>query len=210
MKMGLFGLFAFSMALQAQAFMTVQESNEVTPMGKHKLGAEPQIRTSNGSDPSFTGFFDAPINEEMSARVLLGSGDTDFYTGASFKWVPVPDYGNQPSVGMKVGAYFWRESSESFTTFRVDPIVSKRFETEIGDFTPYGALPVMFNSGKDYNKTGIQIAGGSEYFHKEADNMTFGLEVGVDTKDSFSYISGYVTIYLDDAHPSQLKTRTKK
>lgn len=210
MKKGVLGLFAFCIALQAQAFMTVQESNDVTPMGKYKLGVEPQIRTSDGSGANFTGFFDAPINEEMSARALLGTGDTDFVVGGSFKWVPVPDYENQPAVGGKVGAYYWRESDENYTTIRIEPIVSKKIQTEIGDFTPYAALPIMFNSGKGYDKTGVQVAFGSEYFHSEADNMTFGLETGLDAKDSFAYISGYVTIYLDDPNPSQHKTRNKK
>lgn len=210
MKKGFFSLLAVFFALQAQAFMTVQESNDITPMGKYKLGVEPQLRTSNGNGMNFTGFFDAPINEEMSARALIGSGDTDFVAGGSFKWVPVPDYGNQPAVGGKIGGYFWRESDEGYFTVRVEPIVSKKLHTEIGDFTPYGALPILFNSGKDYNKTGVQLAAGTEYFHSEADNMTFGAELGLDAKDSFSYISGYVTIYLDDAHPNQQKTRNKK
>ncbi len=187
--------------------MTVQESNDITPKGKFKLGVEPQIRTSDGSGTNFTAFLDSPINEEMSARVLLGVGDVDLTAGGSFKWVPVPDYESQPAIGGKVGFYFWRESDESFTTLRLEPIVSKRFKTELGDFTPYASLPLMFNSGKGNNETGIQIALGSEYHHPEADNMTFGLEAGLDAKDSFSYISGYVTIYLEDTYTSQTAQR---
>jgi len=188
---------AFS-GLQSQAFMTVQESNEVTPTGKYKLGAEPQFRTSKGTGFNFGGFFDMPINEQSSFRGSVGTGETDFVAGTSLKWVPIPDYGKQPAIGGKVGAFYWREASENFFTFRIEPIMSKKFETTMGFFVPYAAVPLMFNTGKDFNKTTMQVAFGSEFQHPEADNMTFGLETGVDAKDSFSYVSGYVTIYLDD------------
>lgn len=205
---GLISFCALLLSTQARAFMTVQESNEITPKGFYKLGIEPQVRTSNGSGSNFTGFFDLPINEEMSARAVLGAGDTDLNIGGSFKWVPVPDYDPQPAVGGKIGLYSWRESDNTFTTIRVEPLVSKKFQTEIGEFIPYGALPILFNSGKDSNKTGVQVALGCEFRHAEADNMTFGLEAALDAKDSFAYVSGYVTIYLEDGQPSpQHKTR---
>ncbi len=210
MKMKAFASFcALLVAGPAFGFMTVQESNEVTPAGKFKLGAEPQIRTSSGSGMNFSGFFDAPVNDAMSVRANVGTGDTDFSAGGSFKWVPFPDYGKQPAVGLKVGGYWWRESSESFTTLRFDPIVSKKFDTEIGLLVPYASIPVMFNSGKDYNKTSLQVAFGSELMHPETDNMTFGAEIGFDGKDSFSYVSGYVTIYLDDTNQTSTN-RIKK
>ncbi|MEZ0391560.1 MAG: hypothetical protein ACAH59_05055 [Pseudobdellovibrionaceae bacterium] len=192
-------LFTLTMAAsQAWGFMTTQESNDITPKGQFKLGFEPQMRLSDGGGANFSGFFDLPVNEEMSARANLGSGETDFHAGGSFKWVPIPDYGNQPSLGGKVSLIHWRESSDSFMTLRLEPIVSKKFESQNGTFIPYGALPVMFNSGNDNNKTGIQVVAGSEYRHPHADNMTFGAELGLTAKDSFSYISGYVTIYLED------------
>lgn len=201
MKWKAFGLLGFCLVLNlnsAHAFMSTQESNEITPKGKFKLGFEPQVRTSNGTGTNFSGFFDTGINEQMSARAYVGSGDTDFALGGSLKWVPIPDYERQPAIGGKFSLINWREKSESFFTFRIEPIVSKKLSTEIGTFIPYASLPVMFNTGNDYNKTTAQVAFGSEFLHPEADNMTFGAELGFDAKDSFSYISGYVTIFLDD------------
>ncbi len=185
-------------AVSAHAFLTVQESNEITPLGKYKLGVEPQYRTTDKAGFNFAGFFDMPINDQSSVRATLGTGETDFMGGGSIKWVPIPDYGSQPSIGGKLGAYYWREASDNFSTFRIEPLVSKKFVTEAGTFVPYASLPVMFNTGPGMNKTGVQVAFGSELHHPEADNMTFALEAGLDAKDSFSYVSGYVTIYLDD------------
>jgi hypothetical protein len=191
-------VFTCGLAGSAFGFMTVQESNDITPAGKYKLGAEPQFRTSNGTGFNFSGFFDMPLNEESSFRANVGTGETDFLAGASYKLVPIPDYGSQPAIGGKIGAYYWREASENFFTFRFEPMISKKFAAGSGQFNPYAALPVMFNTGKDFNKTTVQAAFGSEYQHPDADNMTFGAEFGLDAKDSFSYISAYVTIYLDD------------
>ena len=192
--------FAF---LEAHAFMTVQESNDLTPAGQFKLGLSPELRTNAGNTSHFSSFIDTQINEGLSARAVLGVGTPALNLGGSLKWVPVPDYENQPAVGAKIGAYFWREGNEPYTTLRLEPIVSKKFQSAVGSFTPYAALPVMLNSGKDVPSNSMQFAFGSEYINPEADNMTFGLETGIDAKDSFSYISGYVTIYLEDQRAKQ-------
>lgn len=193
-----FSVLSIFFSNQSFAIMTVQESNEITPLGKYKLGVEPQFRTSRGSGFNFSGFMDKALNEAMSVRGSAGTGETDFSVGGSFKWVPFPDFESQPAIGFKFGGTYWRDSSENFSTIRIEPIISKKFGTAMGLFVPYTAVPVMFNNGNDYNKTSLQVAFGSEYIHSEADNMTFGAEIGLDGKDSFSYISGFVTIYLGE------------
>jgi hypothetical protein len=192
-----FILSAF-LPLFASAYLSVQESNEITPPGKFKLGFEPQMKLSRGSGANFSAFFDAPINDEMSARTLIGAGDLDLFAGASFKWVPIPDYENQPAVGGKVTAVFSKEDSDNFISLGFAPIVSKRFDSEVGLFIPYASLPVNFVNGKSTTTTHINVALGTEFISPKADNMTFGGELGVDLHDSFSYLSAYLTIYLDD------------
>lgn len=185
-------------SFQSSAFMTVQESNEITPLGKYKLGFEPQFRTSRGTGFNFSSFFDKAYNESLSFRASAGTGDTDFSVGGSAKWVPFPDFETQPAIGFKISGTYWREASENFSTIRVEPIISKKFETDLGLFIPYTAVPLMFNNGNEFNKTTLQVAFGSEYHHLNADNMTFGAELGIDGKDAFSYVSGFVTIYLGE------------
>lgn len=198
----LISIISLFLSSSALGFMTVQETAEISPMGKYKLGLEPQLRLSDGSGFNFSGFFDAALSEETSARVAAGFGDTDFFGSGSFKWVPVPDYEKQPAVGGKASIITWRETSVNFVTFRIEPIVSKKFETEHGLFTPFAALPVGFTSGNSKNTTGIQLAGGTEYHHPDWGNTVVAGELGINAKDSFSYISAYVTFYLDD-----IKTR---
>lgn len=188
-------------SFSAQAFMTVQETAEISPLGHYKIGLEPQLKTSDGGGFNFSGFFDAALSDETSIRAQLGFGDTDFMAGGSFKWVPVPDYENQPAIGGKASVITWRESSLNFVTMRIEPIVSKKLETAHGLFTPYAALPFMFTSGNSTNTTGIQVAGGTEYHNPNWGNTVIAGELGIDAKDSFSYISGYITFYLDDIKP---------
>lgn len=200
-----FSLLAFSSS--ASAFMTTQESNEITPAGKYKLGFEPQIKTSNGSGANFTTFVDAPINDEFSTRVHLGAGDRDYYVGGSLKWVPIPDYENQPAIGGKISVIASREVADGYFTFTAAPIISKKFSTDIGNFIPYASTPISSTSGASDTVTNLQLAIGSEFSHSKADNMTFGAELGFDLKDTFSYVSAYVTIYLDE---KETKQRLKK
>lgn len=199
MKHGLVSVLFLFCASNSMAFMTVQESNEITPAGKFKVGAEPQLRTSDGSGFNFSGFFDKSLSDSVSLRGQIGTGETDFSTGGSVKWVPYPDFDKQPAIGGKLGATFWREGSDSYTTFRIEPLVSKKFDTDIGLVIPYAAFPIMFNNGNNYNKTSLQIAAGAEFHHPETDNMTFGAEFALNARDSFSYISVFATIYVDES-----------
>ncbi|PIS10300.1 MAG: hypothetical protein COT73_10135 [Bdellovibrio sp. CG10_big_fil_rev_8_21_14_0_10_47_8] len=203
-KMSFSTLLFFSAVLFFQssswALFTIQESTDITPVGHYKLGLEPQVKTSDGGGTNFTAFFDTGISDETSARVLVGTGDTDFAAGASFKWVPIPDYKKQPAIGGKVSLLTWHDSGDSFSALRLEPIVGKKFETDIGSFSPYASVPVMFIDGKTDSKTGFQLAGGTEYIHHELENMTFGGEIGFNAKSSFSYISAFVTINVDDLY----------
>jgi hypothetical protein len=56
----------------------------------------------------------------------------------------------------------------------------------------------MFTSGNSTNVNGMQIAGGTEYQYRDWSSTMVGAELGLNAKDSFSYISGYVTFYLDE------------
>jgi len=184
--------------MPAQAIMTVQESAEITPQGNYKIGIEPQVITSTGGGFNTTGFFDAPINEQASYRIHLGTGDTDVYAGGSVKWVPFPDFDSQPAVGGKLSMILGNQNDLSLFVVRAEPIVSKKMETIIGLFIPYAALPINFVKIDGHSETGIQLAGGTEFIYNELENVTFGVELGLDVKDSFSYISGFATIYLDE------------
>ncbi len=182
----------------AQAFFETGESAEITPTGFYKVGIMPQIRLSDGSGMNVGGFFDSGLTEDKSVRVTLGAGETDFYTGGSFKWVPVPDYKNQPAIGAKLEAIYARKSSDSLVSFRVQPLLSKKFDTDQGLFTPYAGFPISITTWRSNTDTQVNLVGGTEFSTPQYKNMEFGAELGINGNKSFTYISGYITVLLDE------------
>lgn len=91
----------FFSSQNSHAFYETGESGEIAKEGTYKIGLMPQLRLSDGSGMNFTGFFDRALNDESSLRIHAGLGETDFYMGGSYKWIPIPDYKNQPAIGGK-------------------------------------------------------------------------------------------------------------
>jgi hypothetical protein len=179
------------------ALLEVGESNEILPVGHYRVGSDLQFRVSDGSGTNLSGFFDYPINEESSARALVGFGETNFYAGGSYKWVPYPDLETQPAVGVKVEGILGQKDSETLAHIRVAPIVSKRYTTEYGDFIPYGSLPVGVNTYRSNSDVSVFAVGGTEFYKAELTKWSFGGEIGFKINKSFSYIAGYVTYSFD-------------
>lgn len=184
--------------LAAPAFLTIGESGELTPKGTYKIGFEPQIRMTNGSGLNFDSFIDSSINDAWSWRVQVGAGETDFWTTASTKWIPIPDYDKQPALGLRLDATFGRESSETFHVFRFAPMISKKFDTEVGKLTPFASLPMGVFSIKGDSANISQLVLGSEGQFEEIPQWGFSAELGVNMSKAFTYISGTATFYFED------------
>ncbi|GIL17390.1 MAG: hypothetical protein BroJett040_11410 [Oligoflexia bacterium] len=191
----------------SQAYFTTAESGEIQPKGIHKVGFLPQLKISNGGGMNFTGFFDTALNDESSVRVHLGTGDTDFYTGLSYKWIPIPDFEKQPALGFKFEGIYGREGSENLTALRVHPLISKVMNTDVGTFVPYGSLPLSLVNTKSSSDTTVQIVVGTEYKTEDYPNFGFGGEFCLNGSKAFSYIAGFVTYQFEDSKGFQFKRR---
>ncbi len=181
------------------AYLTISETAELPAAGYYQVGFEPQFFTNAGGGANLTGFFDAPFTDSTSGRLWLGTGAIDFNAGASFKYVPFPDVDRQPGIGFRTGGFFSRKGSENFLTLQLAPIFSKKVNTENGLFTPYTAIALDFTNTKEKNFTGSQVMFGTEYKTPEVPKMYFGLEAGFSLNDSYSYISGTVTLPFDSS-----------
>lgn len=182
---------------QASAFLTTNESGELTTPGTFRIGAEPQLRISDGSGGNVGFFVDSGVNDEWSWRAQLGTGDTEFWGTASAKWVPIPDLDSQPAIGLRPEVTFGRDENESFSVFRVSPIVSKKIDTEIGKLTPYLALPIGVFAWRGKSDTISQIVIGSEGKFEEMPTLLFSAELGMNMSKTFSYISGSISFFFD-------------
>lgn len=219
MKNGLFSaavtscVFVLAMAVSPKAFAyySVMDNAEVMPSGHYKVTGESQFLTDGGS-MNFAGRFDAGINEETGVRAEVGFGDTDVSAGAYVKFVPYPDYGKQPAIGMNLGVLYGRDGSNSEMSIRLEPLISKKFEMNFGALTPYGSLPVSVRRrdgnryANDRNDVTLQLVAGTQVYLKNVlQNIQFLAEVGLDLNEAPAYFSIGAVWYFDKDNGFQWK-----
>ena len=193
------------MSVSAHSYLTVAETGELVPEGQYLLGLSPQIKLSDGNGVNLAGFFDSSVRQDASVRLHVGVGETDFFTGASFKWIPFPDFGQQPAIGARVGAIYGRDGDDSLLTFRFDPLVSKKLEIDHGVIEPYGSLPIYTSTFRSRTTTGIQLVGGAQYYPPDFQQMRLGGELGMSLRESFNYVAVFVTFLMDE--PEHIQRR---
>src|SRR5438045_1900949 len=92
----------------AGAYINVMDTGEMLAPGHFRAMIEPQYIFDKIPGAALAGRFDLPINDNLNGRVLLGGGAIDFESGAFIKWVPIPDYKNQPAIGLDAGVTYVR------------------------------------------------------------------------------------------------------
>jgi hypothetical protein len=183
------------------AYYDVLDTGEVMGEGKYKLTADTQLLTSTGG-LNVGGIFDMGFQEEYGVRVLGGFGRTDYFMGALFKWMPIPDVGNQPAVGFNTGLLYAKWDDSRDLTLRWEPIVSKKFTFEKAVLTPYASIPVGIRTrNSDTQTTGTdvtwQFVAGSQVQIEKWKNLQFMGEVGVDMGNALGHISVAAIWYFD-------------
>jgi hypothetical protein len=182
----------------AQAYYSTLDTGDVVQPGKYRAILEPQLIFDRYNGFNLVAHFDTGLTEESSIRAILGFGTVDYQTGAFYKWVPFPDVGQQPAVGGRVGVLLARVNGQTETSVRFHPLVSKHFETEQGDFTPYASLPlgITFRPGETY--VPVQLVFGTEWKAVNFDTLHFMAELGLGVSHSFTYLSGGIVYYFDE------------
>jgi hypothetical protein len=203
-------LFVLGLTLLASqssfAYFTIGESGDLPKAGQYRIGAEPQF-VFDDSGFNFSGFVDAPFRNDSSFRAIMGIGDTSFEAAISYKWIPIPDYGDQPAIGGKVEASYARKSGGNWDAIRIMPIISKDFDTVYGPITPYGSVALGLNGTPGANITTLQLVGGSEYRPPDYPRWMYSAELGLNLNNAFTYISGNVTYLLDENEVSSYKRK---
>lgn len=194
-------LAALALSSPANAYFATLDTGEVLSKGQFQAMASPQFIFNRYDGANFSGRLDFGITEGVSARGILGFGKVDFQVGGMVKWVPFPDVDSQPAIGGEAGVIVARVGSLTQTSFRFHPLVSKRLETEIGDVTPYGSLPigVTIQTGSvEETFTPVQLVGGAELRPLEMKNWSFFGELGLNISRSFGYLSAAVAYRFDE------------
>jgi hypothetical protein len=183
---------------QAQAYLVHGESADLVPADHYQAGAATDLLLTSKSGLDLFGFFDMPATDDSSIRFIGSTGETDFTLGGYWKWIPVPDYDSQPAMGVKVGAVLAREGTESIVSLRVHPMISKKYLTEAGTFTPYAALPIGVTSYKEKNIIPMNLVVGSDYHIPGFKKFWFTGEIGINVQDSEAYIYDAITFDIDE------------
>lgn len=196
-------LFSFS---TANAYYAIMDTGKIIPSGKYRVIAGPQFITTGENDgTNISGRFDAGVGESTTLRLLAGGGTSDlFYSGLSVKYIPYPDFENQPAIGFTTGITYAKETvsreNEDVLTIRFAPLVSKDFETDIGLLTPYGALPLSLTLANGDTHYPVHFAAGTEFKPYSWEGVSFMAELGAKLNKAFNYVSLAVVFEFDDSN----------
>lgn len=174
----------------AHAYFSVIQTGELVNPGGFQAVFEPQVITTRYDGLGANIKLDAGIDEASSVRGLIGVGDKmEFEVGAMYKWIPFPDTSSQPAIGFEAGGVYARTRGEGEISARFNPLISKRLEAEIGDFTPYASLPLglTVRDGKTYWP--VQLALGTEVRMIDLPQLSFFGEFAMNVHEAFGYVS---------------------
>lgn len=203
-----FCLFAilFCLGLPARAFLGVHETAEILPPGQYRVGLIPQFYIGQKSKEFYSGtgggsdhgaFLDMWVDRDINARLMIGTGSTDFWASGSVKWAPYPDFENQPAIGLRGRLIYVREASSNFYNTQITPIISKKYQLESALLIPYVGVPVTFIYEKSsHNYTALQLAAGSEWVIQK--DFQAGAELGLDLANTTTTLSIYLNFEFDE------------
>lgn len=186
----------------AWAYYDILDTGEILPSGNYRLLGGAQLLTDRGGFNVNTAI-DAGFREEFGLRGILGFGSTDVFAGGYFKWIPIPDIEGQPAMGARAGVLYGKDGGTRDLSFRLEPMISKKFAVGSAFLTPYASLPMGINahdSENGSNKTEItwQLVAGSQMQFERWKKLQFMAEIGVDLQHALSHVSLAAVLYFDE------------
>ena len=188
-------------------YLSIGESGEVIRPESYLIGGSFQSNSAGRGGINVGGFLDAGWRDDLSSRFLFGVGSVDFHLGASLKYIPFPDYGNQPALGVRTAFWLTRIDDSSVTTLQFAPMASKKIDINKGRLTSYVAVPINLVYFKNKNDVGTQFTIGAEYEHHNWKDVFFAGELAMNLNKSESGISLFASIPFDNN--SGFKRRAK-
>lgn len=177
------------LSLPSWSYLTILESGEPLTNKEVHLGFAPQFMSgdfkgSNGVFALRTG-----LDEGRDFSVQLGGGDVHFWSTLATRWTPIPDYDDQPAIGLRIDVTLARVSDVTTGSLRLAPFASKRFRTDVGHVEPYTYLPIglTVQNGRYDNLSSFVI--GSQFGIEELRPMFLYGEIAINIKNSVSYFT---------------------
>ena len=192
-----YALITITLALLTQpafAFFSLMDTGELKREGDYRILGEGQILFDKPEGFNLNSRFSTGLTDDSEMQFEAGVGVIDYYLGAFWKWVPIPDTDDQPAVGVRAGLTFADVSNSSTYGLNVTPMISKAFETDMGNITPFGGVLLGLQKNVNTSFFSMQISLGVEWSPNEWDypglkDFNFLIEYGIEVDDAFDYLS---------------------
>lgn len=181
------------------AYFSVINTGELIAPSQYQISFEPQFVFQSYDGFNAIARFDMGLNEDSNVRGILGVGAVDFEIGGFFKWIPFPDTESQPAIGAEVGGTIARFKSDTEYNFRIHPLISKKFESEMGDVIPYGSIPLGISARPGKTVLPIQLVAGTEIRPLNTPKLSFFAEIGANVNEAFGYASAAITYRFNES-----------
>lgn len=185
---------AFLLTQTSFAYLSLSETGELINEGHYRIGVVPQLLLANGGGSDMGVFFDLPVDSDMNSRFMVGGGNTDFWTSASIKWVPYPDYDKQPAIGLRGSFIYARDGNANFYNLQATPILSKMVDSQWGRMIPYIGLPITVVYGTA-SATLMQFVVGSEWVERK--DFQLGVEFDLNLSKTTSALTFHINFPFD-------------
>lgn len=179
----------------SHAYLSLNETGELLREGDFRLGAIPQAYLSDGGGTNVAAFMDFNVSQSVNSRLLIGGGSTDFWAQASAKWIPFPDYQNQPAMGLRGALIYARDNKLNFYNIQVTPIISKVTDSAYGKMIPYIGLPITVIYSDNRSITAMQFAVGNEWVVNQ--DFQVGAELDLNLSNTTTAISLHLNFPFD-------------
>ncbi len=188
---------AFLLAQTSFAYLSINETAELIKENDYRVGVIPQVYLTHGGGANMGAFFDMYVDRDINSRFIIGGGNTDFWTTASVKWVPYPDYEKQPAIGFRGAVTYARDNNFDFYNFQVTPIISKIVDTDYGKMNPYIGVPLTVIYSNSSSITSTQFVFGTEWIERA--DFQVGGELDLNLSNSNSALSFHVNFPFDNS-----------
>ncbi len=202
----LFFLATAILSLKTSAALFTGQSAELPNRGVDRIGILPQISFSD-SQLNLNGFYETLLSDDRSFRLTAGFGKPDVFVGFDYKFVPYPDYKDQPAIGGVLNMTISREGTDNYITILGKPLVSKKINVDQGLLIPYVSLPVGLTVGKGTSTYPMSLVVGTEMHPHEFQNMYFSAEITMNIQNSSNAIAAAVIFPFDPKEGFNLKKR---
>ena len=184
------------------AFFSTMDTGDILAPSQYTFTSEAQMVSSGEDGGNFRFHLDQAFDDSSQWRLTLGTGVNNYQASALFKWVPIPDYEQQPAIGLIGGLSFVELNNQSLVALQLKALVSKNFVTEYGYVSPYASLNLAFELSNVLDGSPAQLVAGSRYRSEDWQQSFILAELGFEISNAFSYLSiGFQYDFHDAALP---------